>query len=68
MGIEGDFPDQRQRTVGRIAPVKLDAAAVFAKDGKMFSRQVVLTVTYNFNQKRSKYRGTGAGEDEKSRF
>lgn len=38
------------------------------KDGKMFSRQVVLTVTYNFNQKRSKYRGTGAGEDEKSRF
>lgn len=38
------------------------------KDGKMFSRQAVLTVTYNFNQKRSKYRGTGAGEDEKSRF
>ncbi len=38
------------------------------KDGKMFSRQVVLTLTYNFNQKRSKYRGTGAGEDEKSRF
>ena len=38
------------------------------KDGKMFSRQVVLTVTYSFNQKRSKYRGTGAGEDEKSRF
>lgn len=38
------------------------------KDGKMFSRQVVLTVTYNFNQKRSKYRGMGAGEDEKSRF
>lgn len=38
------------------------------KDGKMFSRQAVLTLTYNFNQKRSKYRGTGAGEDEKSRF
>ena len=32
------------------------------------SRLIMATLTYNFNQKRSKYRGTGAGEDEKSRF
>ena len=32
------------------------------------TRGVIATLTYNFNQKRSKYRGTGAGEDEKSRF
>ena len=36
------------------------------KNGKMFSRQVSQTVTYNFNQKYSKFRGKGAGEDEKS--
>lgn len=32
------------------------------------SRSIMATLTYSFNQKRSKYRGTGAGEDEKSRF
>lgn len=32
------------------------------------SRMVIATLTYNFNQKRSKYRGTGAGSDEKSRL
>ena len=32
------------------------------------TRLIMATLTYNFNQKRSKYRGTGAGEDEKSRF
>lgn len=32
------------------------------------SRGVIATLTYNFNQQRSKYRGTGAGSDEKSRL
>ncbi|MBQ6203592.1 MAG: TonB-dependent receptor [Prevotella sp.] len=38
------------------------------KDNWACSRRIIATLTYNFNQKRSKYRGTGAGEDEKSRF
>lgn len=38
------------------------------KDNWANSRSIMATLTYNFNQKRSKYRGTGAGEDEKSRF
>ncbi len=38
------------------------------KEGWNYSRSIMATLTYNFNQKRSKYRGTGAGEDEKSRF
>ena len=38
------------------------------KEGWHYSRSIMATLTYNFNQKRSKYRGTGAGEDEKSRF
>ena len=32
------------------------------------SRQFVLTVTYKFNTSRSKYKGTGAGQAEKSRL
>lgn len=38
------------------------------KEGWHYSRSIMATLTYSFNQKRSKYRGTGAGEDEKSRF
>ena len=32
------------------------------------SRNIVLTLRYNFNASRSKYKGTGAGENEKSRM
>lgn len=32
------------------------------------SRQVRLRVSYRFNASRSKYKGTGAGEDEKARL
>ena len=32
------------------------------------SRQFVLTVTYKFNNSRSKYKGTGAGQAEKNRL
>ena len=32
------------------------------------SRQVVLTVRYKFNSANSKYKGTGAGEQQKSRL
>lgn len=38
------------------------------KDEWANSRGVIATLTYNFNQKRLKYRGTGAGSDEKSRL
>ena len=33
-----------------------------------YTQQVGLTLSYNFNASNSKYRGTGAGNDEKSRF
>jgi hypothetical protein len=38
------------------------------KDCYNFDRTIGLTVTYNFNVTRSKYKGTGAGNDEKSRL
>lgn len=38
------------------------------KDCNTYSRSVSLTVTYNFNAKRSKYKGTGAGNAEKNRL
>ena len=38
------------------------------KKCKMNSRSFVLTVTYNFNATKSKYKGTGAGNAEKSRL
>ena len=40
----------------------------FTKDCYNFDRTIGLTVTYNFNVTRSKYKGTGAGNDEKSRL
>ena len=33
-----------------------------------YTQQVGLTLSYSFNATRSKYRGTGAGNDEKNRF
>ena len=38
------------------------------KDCYNYTRNVCLQVTYNFNAKRSKYKGTGAGNEEKSRL
>ena len=38
------------------------------KDCYNFDRTIGVTVTYNFNATRSKYKGTGAGNDEKSRL
>ncbi len=39
-----------------------------AQDIYSYTQQVGLTLSYNFNATRSKYRGTGAGNDEKSRL
>ena len=39
-----------------------------AQDIYSFSQQVGLTLSYNFNVTNSKYRGTGAGNEEKTRF
>ena len=38
------------------------------KDCYYYTRNISLQVTYNFNAKRSKYKGTGAGNEEKSRL
>ena len=38
------------------------------KDCYSYTRNISLQVTYNFNAKRSKYKGTGAGNEEKSRL
>lgn len=38
------------------------------KDCNNFIRAIELTVTYNFNATRSRYKGTGAGNDEKRRL
>ena len=38
------------------------------KDANNFTRSISLTVTYNFNATRSRYKGTGAGNEEKKRL
>jgi hypothetical protein len=38
------------------------------KDCYNYTRRVGLIVTYNLNPSRSKYKGTGAGNDEKNRL
>ena len=38
------------------------------KDCYNYTRSISFQVTYNFNAKRSKYKGTGAGNEEKSRL
>ena len=38
------------------------------KDCYNYTRNISLQITYNFNTKRSKYKGTGAGNEEKSRL
>lgn len=42
--------------------------AVVGKDSYNYVRRASLTVTYNFNATRSKYKGTGAGNEEKRRL
>ena len=39
-----------------------------AQDIYSYSQQVGITLSYNFNVTNSKYRGTGAGNEEKTRF
>ena len=39
-----------------------------AKDNDIYRRCIGASVTYNFNTTRSRYKGTGAGNDEKSRL
>ena len=39
-----------------------------AQDYYTYTQSVGLTLTYNFNVTGSKYRGTGAGNDEKNRL
>ena len=39
-----------------------------SKDCYNYTRSISLQITYNFNAKRSKYRGTGAGNEEKNRL
>ena len=39
-----------------------------AQDYYAYEQCVGITLSYNFNASRSKYKGTGAGNDEKSRL
>ena len=47
---------------------KYGLGAGTTKDCYNYTRSISLQVTYNFNAKRSKYKGTGAGNEEKSRL
>ena len=38
------------------------------KDAYTFTQSIGLSLAYTINSTRSKYRGTGAGNDEKSRL
>jgi hypothetical protein len=38
------------------------------QDVYQYTQQVGISLSYNFNATRSKYRGTGAGNEEKSRL
>ena len=44
------------------------AIGTTAQDVYLYTQQVGISLSYNFNATRSKYRGTGAGNDEKSRL
>ena len=44
------------------------ADVINRKDANNFTRSISLTVTYNFNATRSRYKGTGAGNEEKKRL
>ena len=38
------------------------------KDAYVYTQNIGASLTYNFNATRSKYKGTGAGNDEKNRL
>jgi len=41
---------------------------VLTRNANQYSREIGISLQYNFNPTRSKYKGTGAGNDEKSRL
>ena len=41
---------------------------VLTRDAYQYSREIGISLQYNFNATRSKYKGTGAGNDEKNRL
>ena len=41
---------------------------VLTRDAYQYSREIGISLQYNFNATRSKYKGTGAGNAEKSRL
>ena len=42
--------------------------STMAKDAYVYTRHIGVSLSYNFNATRSKYKGTGAGNDEKNRL
>ena len=56
------FKTQRDKWEG-VYPI-----ATMTKDAYVFTRCFGVSLTYNFNTARSKYRGTGAGNEEKNRL
>ena len=56
------FRTLRERWTGYYPVTTMD------KDAYVFTRNIGLSLTYNFNATRSKYKGTGAGNAEKSRL
>ena len=42
--------------------------ATVAKDAYVYTQSIGLSLSYDFNTTRSKYKGTGAGNAEKSRL
>ena len=41
---------------------------VLTRNANLYSREIGISLQYNFNATRSKYKGTGAGNAEKSRL
>ena len=42
--------------------------ALMTKDAYVYTQKFGISLTYKFNSTRSKYKGTGAGNDEKNRL
>lgn len=63
--------DLRVNDLLRTEKITMDIYGINATSGKdayAHNRRASLTVTYNFNASRSKYKGTGAGNEEKRRL
>ena len=54
--------------VVRLVNIIVDRNKQTAQDVYTYTQAIGLTLTYNFNASNSKYRGTGAGNDEKNRL